>query len=269
MSETKQEIQKNGPSSIQKYDYGDDAGKGFENQTNADGSMPFVILCQPGTPMVVAGKHDLRAGDFFNTVTEQVWKKENGLLFVPSTTRHKFAKWVPRDEAGGSGGFRGHLEPDDPIVLRAIDESKKFGEYWMTSDDGERLQLRDTFYVFGVICNEDRTPDSMAIIAFWATKIRSYRNWQARLRPYQAKGVPMFAHLTRIMSDLTKNDSGTFYVPTVKSGDPRGMEHSLLSTSDEAYQMAKTCYQLVNTDAAKVDYSKQGQGEAESSDVPF
>jgi hypothetical protein len=32
------------------YDYGQDAGAGFENQTSEDVSVPFIVLLQPGSP---------------------------------------------------------------------------------------------------------------------------------------------------------------------------------------------------------------------------
>lgn len=267
---TKKELQKVEPAGeIMIPDYGEDAGKGFEYQTSADAALPFIVLCQPNTPMVVNRQFGLQPGDFFNTVTEQTWAMDEGLLFVPATTRHYYAKWVPRVEGGGAGGFRGHLEIDDPIVERAIKDSKQFGKYFIDDERDGKLQLRETFYVYGVTCSEDGKAEGMAIMAFWSTKIRSYKAWQSRMKPYVAKRVPMFAHLTRITSTMQKNDQGTFFVQSIRSGDPRGMAASLLTREDERYQMAKVLGEMVASGTAKTDFNKQAAAGDDDDVAPF
>ena len=109
------------PGALVAYDYGDDEGVGYEHQTAADTSIPFIILLQGLSPQVKNRIHPMALdGNMMNNVTEQFYDRDQGFLFVPATTRHLFAKWVPRDRGGG---FRGHLEPDNPIVLQAIKET--------------------------------------------------------------------------------------------------------------------------------------------------
>lgn len=250
------------------HDYGDDGGRGYEHQTKADSSIPIINLLQALSPIVVAEK--AKSGQYYNTVTEQTWEREKGFLFLPATTRNVFAEWVPRNEGGGGGGYRGQHEIDSPIVAKAIKESVKFGKF--KTDEGNNLV--ETFYVYGVICGDDGRPESMALLPFWSTKIKPYRAWMTRLRGFNgANGgkIPLYANLTRVTSMLTQNkDNKQFYVPQIGSGDPRGLRQSLLALDDERFLMAKACYQLVSSGAAKVDFSKQNEGgEAEGEEAPF
>jgi len=251
------------------YDYGDDEGAGFEHQTAADYSIPFLVLLQALSPQVTKRVHPMALpGNLYNTVTEQYYDGLKGVLFVPGTTRRMFARWVPRDEGGG---FRGQLLPEDPAVLKAIEDSKKFGKY-LTPDEereGKMLQLSETHYVYGALCDEDGGTAGMALIAFTSTKIANCKLWKTRMRnleiprgPGKTPGKPpMWANLTRITADTEKNNKGEFYVFKMSPGDPRGMLQSLLLADDPRFQLAKQCAELVGSGQAKVDYSKSGGDE--------
>ncbi len=252
------------------FDYGDDAGKGFENQTKADMSIPFINQLQALSPLVATEK--ARPGDYFNTVTEKIYARDKGFLFVPGGTRRAYAEWVPRNDDGaapaGGGGYRGEHAVDSKIVADAIKASVKFGKFF--TPDGN--VLRDTFYVYGALCDEDGT-NTMAIMPFWSTKIKPYRAWMTRLRQMTLRDEagntilgpdgkparpPAYAHLTRITSVQTQNtNKQMYYVPVITSSDPRGLQWSLLARTDERFQMAKECKMLFESGAAQVDYSKQ------------
>jgi hypothetical protein len=242
------------------HDYGDDAGKGYDHQTKADTSIPYLVVCQALSPMVIDGR--CRPGDLYNTVTEQVWKGSEGVLIVPATTRHVAAEWVPRDKGGG---YRGQHEIESEIVRKAIAGAAKFGK-WRT-DEGN--QLTETFYVYGAISSEDGQAESMFVMACTSTKIRPYKQWMTRIRQaviHDSSGKmikpPLYAHLTRLTTGPQKNDQGAFFVPVFKSADPRGIQQSLLSPNDERFMMAKSCMMLVDSGEAKVDFAQQaGDGD--------
>jgi hypothetical protein len=252
-------------------DYGEDVGAGYEHQDAADTSIPFMVQLQALSPIVAEGRADARPGDWYNTITERVYKKEQGFLFVPATTRRKFGKWTPRPgseaasyvKGGGDGergGFHGNLEPDDPAVLKAIADAPRFG--MNMTPDGKRLV--ECFYVYGVVCGESGEAETMAAIPFSSAKIKSYKSWMTRLQQVFVRvgdkrpRPPLYAHLTRVGSLQQKNDKGVFFVPLISSGDKRGMNESLMKPDDERFLMAKACRQLVDSGEVKVDYSKQG-----------
>lgn len=262
---------------MQVHDYGDDAGRGFENQTKADMSIPFINMLQALSPLVATEK--ARPGDYFNTVTEEIFPRDKGFLFVPGGTRRAYAEWVPRNnpdgtpkENVGTGGYRGEHAVDSKIVADAIKASVKFGKFF--TPDGNLL--RDTFYVYGCLAGEDGT-NTMAIMPFWSTKIKPYQKWVTRMRQMTLKDEagniilgpdgkaarpPLYAHLTRFTSVQTQNSNKQmYYIPVIASSDPRGLAYSLLARSDERFQMAKECKQLFESGAAEVDYSKQAPEE--------
>lgn len=262
-------LEKKGDTSIAAFEYDeDDIGAGFEHQTKADSSIPFVVLLQALSPIVAGGESEAKAGNWFNTVTEQIWGKE-GFLFVPSTTRHVFGEWTPRDEGGG---FHGNHEVDSPVVREAMANGARIGK--MKLSNGH--DLVECFYVYGVICSEAGEPESMGVMAFNSTKIRSYKAWNTRLKQFVASTpngrvrVPMYAHLTRVVSELKKNDKGTFYIPTLKSAIDGGLQASLLSKDDERFQAAKQLKQLVDSGDAKIDPNQQNNGgETAGEESPF
>lgn len=255
-----------GPHAVLPFDYGDDVGGGYENQTSRDRTIPFLVLCQSQTPMVEDER--ARAGDYFNTVTEEVYPRDSGFLFVPAITMHQFALWQPRENGGG---FRGHLPINDPKVVRAQQECD-FGELEITRDskDGkqERLELRETFYVYGVVCDDEGNVLSMGVaLSFWSSKIRVYKSWMTRLSQFPR--APLYAHLTRFTSTREENDKGAFYVPVARSADPRGIMQSLLSPDDPRFLAAKELRESINKGMAKIDYSTQAAGGEGDGDIPF
>ena len=248
-------------------DYGADAAAGYEHQTKDDTTIPFLVLLQSNSPSVASGDRGARAGCWRNTVTEEVWDRETGVLFVPATTRHVYTEWVPRDEGGG---FRGQHEVDAPTVLAALSQAAtRLGKI----PTGEGTELVETFYVYGVICGDGGHAESMAVLSFTSMKIRAYKTWMTRLRqfvlhtPTGLVRPPLYAHHARLGSAAGKNDKGSFYIPSISSADPRGLRESLLAPSDERFVMAKACREMVDAGAAKIDVA---QAAASTDDgIPF
>lgn len=259
------------------YEYGDDSGKGFEHQSKRDTSIPFINLLQALSPIVAAEK--AKPGQFRNTVTEQLWDRDQGFLWVPGTTRNVYVEWTPRDTPGG--GYRGQHAIESEIVMKAIKiaaskPEQKFGKYF--TEDGNILQ--ETFYVYGAICSEEGEALSMALMAFDKTKIKPYRAWMTRLRQMTVPTPdgrrvrpPLYAHLTRVTSVQTQNaEKKMYYVPVLGPGDPRGLIQSLLPLDDERLQMAKMCAQLADSGEAKVDFARaqeSGETEDDAAGHPF
>jgi len=259
MSKKSTAIVKEEEKNLAVYDYGDDAGSGYEHQTKADTSIPFIVLLQAMSPKVVEG--DAKAGHWLNTATEEVYEE---FYFVPATTRHFFAEWTPRDQGGG---FHGHYEVSDPVVAEAIKNATTFGKNKL--DNGN--ELVETFYVHGILCDKDGDPVSMAVVGFKSTAIRSYKTWNTRMKQFMAGKPgrpPLYAHLSLFKSESKKNDKGVFYVPKVAPANG-GIKDSLLAPDDPRFLLAKSCKELVDSGDARIDPNQQSQdGEAETG-APF
>jgi hypothetical protein len=106
--------------STEVLDFGDDAGLGYENQSNDDIQIPFINVLQGLSPEVTAEDSDYKAGMIFNTVTQEAVKGSEGMVIVPVTTQHIFVEWIPRDKGGGYVGT--HL-PESEVVQKAKAES--------------------------------------------------------------------------------------------------------------------------------------------------
>src|SRR3972149_3423009 len=79
---------------IEAFDYGDDAGQGFENQDMSDRKLPIIELLQSNSPEVAESKGKVYAGMFHNTVTGEFYEE---VYFVPAITDHCWIAFVPRD----------------------------------------------------------------------------------------------------------------------------------------------------------------------------
>ena len=242
---------------------------GYEHQTAEDASIPWIVLLQAGSPQVAEGKvPGAQAGMFMNTVTGKLWDARHDpgkseaakqpVVFIPATTRHEFVEWKP-----DRGGLVGRHEIDSPVVAKAKAEYE-FGE-WKTPDGND---LTETFYIFGVIDDGTGQPEGMAVIALSSTKIKTYKNWIAKIRAHTVeidgnKFQPaMYANIAKMTCWFEKFDEGSAWVTEI---NPLfgAVKDSLIPKTDPRFQMAKLCKQMVEQGAAKVDYAKQAAAATE------
>lgn len=285
VAEMPKDLVTQGTQEMATYDYGDDAvsvgevAKGFENQTNQDVSIPFLGILQPISPEVAEQKiPGALAGQWFNKASGQLFGNPQGILFVPSTTRHEFTEFVPRTLGGG---YVGRHAIDSEIVAKAKAENaaakRSFGEYYVNAEgrEGDKgNELTETFYVFGVLCDESG-PLTMAMIPFKSTMIRCYKNWMSQIRqhtvntPQGKKTPPLFAHFSRFTTEGKKNADGFFYVPIYSPAVAGSVSRSCLAPDDIRFKMAKACKEMVDSGAAKVNYDQQKNTGGEAEPAPF
>src|SRR5690606_39209842 len=88
-----------------------------------------------------------KKGMIINSVTEELYPGDPGVLFLPVHREHRFVEWVPRDQGGG---FVASHEPTDPMII----EARKGGGFGkLESPEGN--DIVETFYVFGLVVDED------------------------------------------------------------------------------------------------------------------
>jgi len=198
------------------YDYGEDAGAGYENTDQSDFAIPFLTVLQTNSPECEKNHakqiEGAEAGLLMNTVTKELFDGGEGLVVIPCDTSHVFTEWVPRDEGGGGGaGFRGIHEIDSDIVKAckaAAAESGAFGK--LPTED--KTELVETFYIFGLLLDDvDATePSAFVMIPFTSTKIKVYKGLLYRLRMFKGN-PPLFANRVRLSSFPDSNKKGNFY----------------------------------------------------------
>lgn len=261
---SKSEVVKKTESAVVTFSYDGFEGAGFENQGASDVTIPFLGVLQALSPQLKKdGIPGAQAGMLINTVSEQLFDGDEGVLFVPAFTEQCFVEWVPRKEGGG---FVARHEVDSEVVKKAQAESTKFGKYRVGTNE-----LIETFYLYGVICPEGEVP-SPVVIAFTSTKIGVYKRFNSKLRLLtlaDASGrrfqPPLFAHLTRIKTKEETNQSGSFYNFVLEPANG-SVRESLLPKEDIRFQAAAEVRDMIKAGTKKVDYTRtvDGAGEGEA-----
>ena len=191
---------------IVNYDYGDNAGAGWDNTSQDDFSIPFLNQLQALSPEVQEGEDSHLAGAkigmFVNSVTKSLYSE---VIFVPVQTEHVYVEWVPQDQGGG---FVGVHQLDSPVVAKARAEATDRNLKVGTND------LVETFYVYAMILAEPGAEDvsEMVVMAFSKTKIKRYKAIMTRLRTLKGSAnIPLFAHQIRMSATNEKNAAGQPY----------------------------------------------------------
>jgi hypothetical protein len=213
------------------FEYGEDAGGGFENQTADHFRVPLIKLAQKLSPEV---DEDLgiSPGDFFASDTKVPYKQ---LHFVPVTTIMCYNEYVTRDNGGGMVGSH---KPEAAVVQEAIKANGgKYGKLY-TEEGNELIQ---TFNMFVVILDEESNPVDKAIIPFTSTKISEYQGYNKRLASVRINGQrpPMFSHRVTLSSVLDENKKGKFYNVRLKPMVDNDIRTSMIPSNHPAYLEAK------------------------------
>ncbi len=193
------------------FDYGDDAGVGYEHTSGADYAIPFLAILQSNSPQVDGSVDGAKIkgalpGMLIDTVSMELYEaEEEGVVIVPCDTQHVFTEWIPRDKGGG---FVGIHTTDSDVVKKAREAAEKFGKY---SHPESGNDIVETFYMYGMHLadKDDPEPKGMFVIGFTSTKIKKYKQIMYRLRTFKGK-PPLFAHRLRVMTVGEKNQYGAF-----------------------------------------------------------
>lgn len=167
------------------FDYGGDAGQGFENQDMSDRKLPIIELLQSNSPEVAESKGKIWAGQFRNTVTGEIYDEVH---LVPAITDHCWTEWVGRDDGGG---FRGRLPKDHKVVAAAIarNDGRAIGKLKVPQQPDAKTgkpqpdhELVESFEIYCILF-DGKTGEVLgfAMIPFTSTKIKIYRAWNSAI----------------------------------------------------------------------------------------
>jgi len=238
------------------FDYGDDAGGGFEDITNKDLAIPFLNILQSNSPQVVDEEPSgSKPGMIFNTVTGDLATGDDGVIFLPCHTEAQFVEWVPRDDGGG---YVGSFDPGSPEVKKALEENDgKDRKLYIGKN-----HLIETNYVYGLILEEDGlTPKGFAVLSFTSTKLKPYRAWTTSMFTIRGR-PPLWANRARIKTIKQKNDHGTFFNFNIKPFADTWVG-SLVNPAEggELIAEAKSFREMVLNGIAKADHKNERSGE--------
>lgn len=194
------------------------AGKGWDNVTSADIAIPFLNLLQDGSPQVkkssAARLDGAEAGFFVDSVSNDLFDGEKGIVVIPVLTQIKIVEWIPYDDGGAGKGPVGIHEFNSPIHQAA--QARAQGDITkMVSEDGS-TELKETFYMYALILREEDDVEPVnagMMIAFSKSKVKPYRNGMARINmvPGSRTELPLFCNRLRLTSVPDSGQGNDFF----------------------------------------------------------
>jgi len=268
---------------LEEFDYGEDAGQGFENQDMSFRKLPMLVVLQALSPQVVESKGKVHAGQILNTVTGEVFDE---VVIIPAVLDSCFLQFVPRDDGGG---FRGRHKTDSKIVKEAIarNDGRAFGKLPVPQPNDPKTgkhqpthELVENYEMYA-ITTRDQDVTGFAVIPFQSAKIKVLRAWNTQIgmfapklgaKQFRPREIPMYAHRVKMTTELESNAKGSYFVPVLSpamGGDD--LVKSLIGRNDPRYQAAKQLHDEVLAGAAKAAYETMEQEPAQDpeSGVPF
>lgn len=158
------------------YDFGDDFGKGRENEDGEERAIPQIILIQKSSPQV--DRRQAMPGQLFNIATEEVI--EPPMTIVPAAQDRWF---VHKDK---DRNFMGKYRVNDPLIIRLRKEQGKFGKLLLQPELGKDSEyIQETRYLYYVIVHEDGT-FSRAVTPFKSSAgLPAWGAWKECLGRYE------------------------------------------------------------------------------------
>ncbi len=206
-------------------DYESDAGVGLEGADKDSFAIPFLLMLQPLSPIVVDETIEgVKAGHMLNSVTNENYG--DTAIFIPCAFQRRWIRWAGRDTGGG---FKGELTAPQVAELRANGSVKELeNRLYFPESDGtinekksDRLADTRSHYVLLLRSRDDRVPRP-AIMALTSTGIRVSKNLVSRIdsiKKLRADGSPFtppsFSHMYQIKTVKKQNDKGTWWQPEI------------------------------------------------------
>jgi hypothetical protein len=182
--------------------------EGLENVQQEDLVLPRLAICQSMSPQRVKGSAEhiagLEEGDYFNTVTREVYSEVTLIPVLYQRSRIYFRKLT---EGGGilcqsrNGINGGKLHP-------AGCESCEHSRF---TDDGK--PHCDLFMNMVSLLIEPTVPSpQLVVVSFKSAALKTAKQWVALL---QARDFPPYAQVYNFKTISQKNTKGTYYIPKI------------------------------------------------------
>ena len=200
-----------------------DAGAGMEGADRESYAIPFLRILQTTSPQCVQGpqKRDgAEPGMFLNSVTEELFSGEQGLVFIPCAFQRRWIRWAPR---GADSGFRGELLTEEVAAMRADGRVVDIdGHLYVADENGKASEkksdrLSDTRSHFGLLLAEDGST-AQILLSLSSTQIKKSKQLMSILSMPKVKvsggkmvTPPTWMNKVRLTTALESNDQGSWY----------------------------------------------------------
>ena len=234
-----------------------DAGKGLENIGAEDLALPFLKVLSRQDP--VLDDLDAKAGDIYNTVTNEVFSGKDGVLGVPCAFQTRGIQWAPR--GGGAGAPLGIFGPGEtrPATERSTEDNKDY----VVGGTGDYIEQTAQHYVL-LLSGEG---SERALVAMKSTQLKKSRKWMSMILSRQMQGIkgpftpPMFSHVYRLTTVSQENSKGSWHGWEVAlDGQVRDLN---------LYHAAKVFGDSVDSGNIEVRHQQEGSSESLDDSIPF
>lgn len=261
--------------SLATYDYGEDANVGVTVESIDELSTPFLGLLQALSPAVKDRLIDgAESGDFLDSITQELFKGEEGLILQVAEIQREFVEWIPRKQGGG---FVGRHTPDSQTVADAKKHAEQEGLPYGTLKTGENFvnDLVETYYVYANILDETgENMETFVVIPFKSTMIKAIADFRTAINRLPIN-APIWAYRVVLKSKKVEKNGESWHAPTITAFNG-GYKASLIDPKGALYEAGKAYNGQVTAGEIELDMSKEGGAtEATTSsgsgdeDIPF
>ena len=188
----------------------DDAGAGFEEASSTSYAIPFLQILQSMSPQCkksdgayIKGAEE---GMLFNTVTQEVFDGEQGIIVIPCHFSQRYVEWKARETGGGF--VKEHQSGSVP-------ETSKDDKGRDILPNGNTLVDTRNHYVMIETKDGGLTP---AIIAMTSTQLKKSRQWMSKMQGIKIKDkagnfvtAPMMSRKYKLTTVPESNEKGSWY----------------------------------------------------------
>lgn len=177
--------------------YDDIAGQGFENMGADKFSVPMLKIAQPTSSVLTEDGSEVKAGDFYNSITGKSYGPKVEL--VPVYFNTTWLEWKPN-----MGGL---VARHKPYSVRVTGD-RFTGLKSLAGNDIQEAWC----YLVLIRGHED---EGIMLLSCTSTNIRHCKTWNSFLsenRLKSGKSAPLFSCYWTLESKKNKNDKGTFFV---------------------------------------------------------
>lgn len=240
-----------------------DAGAGLEGADKDSFAIPFLVVLQPLSPVVVDKTvPGAEAGMLMNSVTQELYGRE--AFFVPCAFQRRFVRWQSRKKGGG---FKGEMTATAAAEVQARGEVKSLDNrlYFPEADGSVNPEtsdkLSDTRNHYGILLHsKDDAFGVPLVMALASTGIKVSKNFLSRIESIKLQRQdgtrytpPSFSHVYRIGTEQKKNDSGTWFLPVITMMGP--------VRSEDLYHLGKGFHDRVQSGKVELATDSLGLGD--------
>jgi hypothetical protein len=259
----------NAISTILTEDFEAFAGMGMDQVRTEDMSIPFLRILAQLSPQV--NKRDgayvqgAEAGMIYDTVANEAFNGEDGILVVPCYYSRRYVEWKPREKGGG---YVNSYDADASIVNTTYRDDRGND----VLPNGNLLTNTAQFFVLRM--DASGIPQR-CLLTMTSTQLKKARKWLTQMQSRTAMGkngmftLPMMSQVYRLRTVEERNDKGSWF------GWEIAHERSLnlsLANDKPIFEMAMEFSKSVKAGEVKVkeEHGREDTGRViDDEKVPF